>query len=175
MRTSLLILLTAGCTIAAFAQNVRQLTGSSGAVTGTTASTLTRAVNLAGQPLVGRSQAGNVVNGSGFVNILRARYSALDASLPAGGLPADYAFTQNYPNPFNPSTTFEFALPRTGRVTLRLFDILGREAARVLDNIYPAGQYTISYAAPPELASGMYLACFEAGPFQKVRKVVLLK
>jgi len=175
MKSSILILFITSCAMTAFAQNVRQLTGSGGAVTGTSGSATVRVVSLAGQPLVGQSQAGDIINGSGFTSILRARNAALDALPPRVGLPTSYEFLQNYPNPFNPSTTFEFALPKSGQVRLHLYDILGREVAKVLDDNYPAGEYMITFVAPPELASGMYIAQFEAGSFQKVRKVLLLK
>jgi hypothetical protein len=70
--------------------------------------------------------------------------------------PKDFSLSQNYPNPFNPSTTIGFALPTSGRVVLKVYDLLGREMATLLDGQRAAGTYNLSFNAA-EYSSGVYL------------------
>jgi tetratricopeptide (TPR) repeat protein len=89
-------------------------------------------------------------------------------------LPTEFALHQNYPNPFNPTTTIKYDLPIETRVTLKLYDLLGREVRTLVDRQMPAGfhQATVDGSA---LASGVYLYRIDAGSFTHVRKLVLLK
>jgi hypothetical protein len=73
-----------------------------------------------------------------------------------GLAPKDFSLSQNYPNPFNPSTTIGFALPTSGRVVLKVYDLLGREMATLLDGQRAAGTYNLSFNAA-EYSSGVYL------------------
>ncbi|MGB8317163.1 MAG: T9SS type A sorting domain-containing protein, partial [Ignavibacteriaceae bacterium] len=81
---------------------------------------------------------------------------------------------QNYPNPFNPTTNIKFRIAEIGLVTLKVFDILGREVATLIDEEKPAGQYTINFNAA-ELASGVYFYQLKAGNFLRTKKLLLLK
>jgi hypothetical protein len=89
-------------------------------------------------------------------------------------VPEYFELLQNYPNPFNPSTTITFALPEGAHVTLRVFDMLGRELQTLLDGYYPAGQYRADFDAR-ELTTGMYVYRLQAGMFSDVRKMLLTK
>lgn len=88
--------------------------------------------------------------------------------------PRDYDLEQNYPNPFNPSTTIRYSLPRAGHVSLRIFDLRGREIARLVEGQQPAGTYTITWDAKG-VASGVYIYKIEAGRFVAARKLILIK
>ncbi len=70
-------------------------------------------------------------------------------------LPLQFALQQNYPNPFNPTTTITYTLPSQQHVTLKVFDILGREVATLVDGVRPAGNFSLDFDAG-NLASGMY-------------------
>jgi len=179
MKSSILILFITSCAMTAFAQNVRQLTGSGGAVTGTSGSATVRVVSLAGQPLVGQSQAGDIINGSGFTSILRARNAALDALPPRVGLPTSYEFLQNYPNPFNPSTEIVFGLSAPANVSLRIYDGAGRLVRGLAAGIRPAGAYREIWdgrdASGRAVSSGIYFYRLDAGAFSQTRKMVLLR
>jgi hypothetical protein len=94
---------------------------------------------------------------------------ALDKSVPAL-----YSLSQNYPNPFNPSTTIRFTTPARGRVTLRIFDILGREVATILNGDLDAGSHQATFNAS-RLSSGIYFYRMHAGAFSQTRKLVLMK
>jgi len=81
---------------------------------------------------------------------------------------------QNYPNPFNPSTTIEFDLPKTGEVTLKVFNILGKEIATLVTTRLSAGSHTYKWEATNS-ASGVYLYRLEAGDYIETRKMILMK
>lgn len=89
-------------------------------------------------------------------------------------LPTDFALSQNYPNPFNPSTTIEFALPKSSKLELRVYDILGRVVAELAAGTFNAGSHKITFDAR-HLASGIYFYKLQVGDFVEVRKAVLVK
>jgi hypothetical protein len=91
-----------------------------------------------------------------------------------GWNPYRYWLLQNYPNPFNPSTTVEFALPHSGFVTLKIFNILGEEVAPLVDEAKDPGTYRTSWDASG-MASGVYLYRLQAGHFVETKKLLLLK
>ncbi|HXX63573.1 MAG TPA: LamG-like jellyroll fold domain-containing protein, partial [Bacteroidota bacterium] len=96
---------------------------------------------------------------------------------PGADLPVALELLQNYPNPFNPSTTIAFAVPgflARHRVSLRVFDVLGRQVAMLFDGPLPAGRYSVPWAAGG-LASGVYLCRLESGGTVRVEKMVLMK
>jgi len=80
----------------------------------------------------------------------------------------------NYPNPFNPTTTLSFSLPRTSQVTIRAYDILGREVELIVNTVYPAGAHTVAWT-PWKRASGTYLISLTGDGFHMVRKTILLR
>jgi len=93
-------------------------------------------------------------------------------------IPNTFMLSQNYPNPFNPTTTINYELPVKGRVTLELFDILGRRVATLIDTEQPEGYYQYRFNAAETangLASGVYIYRLRAGSFNATKKMVLLK
>jgi len=89
--------------------------------------------------------------------------------------PLEYRLSQNYPNPFNPSTTIEFRLGESSIVTLKVFDVLGREVATLVNNQkLSAGVQNVQFDAT-SLASGVYIYRLEAGGFSQTRKMMLVK
>ena len=85
-----------------------------------------------------------------------------------------YALEQNYPNPFNPSTTIQFQIPKTSFVSLKVYDILGNEAATLLNEEKPAGTYEVKFNAA-NLAAGVYIYKLNAGGLTRAMKMILLK
>jgi hypothetical protein len=73
---------------------------------------------------------------------------------PVTGVPTGIELLQNYPNPFNPSTTIRYALPGSAQVTLKVFDVLGREVALLADGVRTAGQHEVRFSAR-QLSSGV--------------------
>jgi hypothetical protein len=90
------------------------------------------------------------------------------------GIPKDFSLSQNYPNPFNPSTTISFAIPSQEFVTLKVFDILGRQAEVLINNLKAPGYYKINFNAGA-LPSGTYIYEINAGNFNETKKMILLK
>lgn len=81
---------------------------------------------------------------------------------------------QNYPNPFNPSTTIRFTIPERQLVTLKVYDMLGREITTLVNEVKDAGAHTIKYVAK-DLPSGMYLYTITAGNYTSTKKMMLVK
>ncbi len=100
----------------------------------------------------------------------------LNVAVEQGNLnvPKEFQLQQNYPNPFNPATTIEFALPKQSNVTLKLFDILGREVATLVDAELESGVHKINFDGQ-DLASGIYFYRIHAEGFLKTKKLMLLK
>jgi hypothetical protein len=131
-----------------------------------------------------------------FILVTRGRYERMGEGLPLKSavastqifppaqsqIPATYALSQNYPNPFNPTTVIRYQLPEDNVVTLKLYDILGKEVVVAVDGMKKAGYYeaTINMAS---LASGIYLYRLEAQPtngsqassFVATKKLVVVK
>lgn len=89
-------------------------------------------------------------------------------------VPLHLQLNQNYPNPFNPTTTLSFELPNNSIVTLKVFDMLGREVATLLNEPKNAGSYTVQFNAT-HLSSGIYYAKLQSGNNVQVKKMLLLK
>ncbi len=88
--------------------------------------------------------------------------------------PEEFKLNQNYPNPFNPSTTIEFALPKSAFVALKVYNLLGEEVATLVAEHRSAGIYKIDWDAK-NLASGMYLYRLEAGDFVQTKKLIVMR
>lgn len=90
------------------------------------------------------------------------------------GLPGAFSLSQNYPNPFNPTTDFEFRISDFGFVSLKVFDVLGREIAVLCDEVRPAGTHVARWDAS-SVPSGVYFYELRAGRFAAVKAMVLLR
>jgi len=89
-------------------------------------------------------------------------------------IPLQYSLSQNYPNPFNPSTTIEYSIPKSGNVTLKIFNVLGKELATLVNGQNEAGKHIVNFDAS-DLNSGVYFYKIEAGSFVDTKKMILLK
>ena len=89
-------------------------------------------------------------------------------------IPEKFSLSQNYPNPFNPSTDISFSVPQSGEVTLKIYDLLGREVATLINKELNAGTYSTKFEAG-NLASGVYIYRLSARNFSSTKKMVLLK
>lgn len=89
-------------------------------------------------------------------------------------LPEKFELYQNYPNPFNPSTQIKYAVKENGMVTLKVYDVLGKEVASLVNEEKQAGTYTVTFDAG-KMASGIYFYTITANNFQKTKKMLLIK
>ncbi len=114
--------------------------------------------------------------GTGDQGIWRRPLSDLVTSVSSQNenRPAKFYLFQNYPDPFNPSTVIKYSLPVTGLVTLKIYDILGKEISTLVDNIQNAGIHEVTFNASG-LASGVYIYKLSAGNFIAEKKLVLMK
>jgi hypothetical protein len=106
-------------------------------------------------------EAGGKAVVTGVQNVLSVRAESFNVS-------------QNYPNPFNPATTIAFSLPATRFVTLKIFDVLGKEVATLIENKMAAGNYAVRWDAAT-MASGMYIYQLKAGEYTATKKLMLLR
>jgi len=89
-------------------------------------------------------------------------------------IPDNFELYQNYPNPFNPETTIEYSIPKASHVIITIFDLLGREVTKLINEEKQPGNYSFEFNAG-KFASGVYFYRMQAGNFISTRKLVLLK
>jgi len=150
--------------------------------------------DLDGSYVIGSLSAGNYSLVSSLVNfdnnssIVAVDYSTnstlnVDVKLTPNGTTGvtdnsavinGYALNQNYPNPFNPSTLISYQIQKSGLVTLKLYNILGKEVATLINENQNAGKYNYTLKAG-NLASGVYFYRLQAGSFVSIKKMTLLK
>jgi hypothetical protein len=109
-----------------------------------------------------------------FFNFLLRGTTRVEGRDVETGLPKGFSLSQNYPNPFNPNTVISFQLPVNSHVTLKVFDVNGREVATLVDGEMTAGNHAVTFA-PRDLAGGIYFYKITAGKFTQTRKAVVMK
>ncbi|MFZ1279501.1 MAG: T9SS type A sorting domain-containing protein, partial [Ignavibacteriaceae bacterium] len=88
--------------------------------------------------------------------------------------PTNFSLAQNYPNPFNPSTSIQYAISSGQLVTLKVYDVLGKEIATLVNEEKSVGSYEIGFNAS-HLASGIYYYQLRTGDYVETKKMILLK
>jgi hypothetical protein len=86
----------------------------------------------------------------------------------------EYSLMQNYPNPFNPSTTISYSLAKEGKVTIKVYDVLGHEVSELVNDVKSAGSYQLTFSAA-DLPSGIYFCRMMSGSFSDTKKLILIK
>ena len=119
-------------------------------------------------------------NAAGDTGSLRSWTLKIDYDIITGvnnnvtSIANDYSLSQNYPNPFNPSTKIAYSIPTNGLVTLKIYNILGKEVQTLVSEVKSAGSYEVSFNAA-SLSSGVYFYKLESGNFIDTKKMFLLK
>lgn len=90
------------------------------------------------------------------------------------GVPESFELSQNFPNPFNPETNIKFNIPVSGNVSLKVFDISGKEVSTLINEVKPAGYYEVTFNGS-NLSSGVYFYRLESNSFNVTRKMLLVK
>ena len=88
--------------------------------------------------------------------------------------PEEYLLSQNYPNPFNPTTTIKYQIPDKSYVTLKVFNVIGKEVAKLVNEVKPGGNYEVEFKGSG-LTGGVYFYIFKAGKFVQAKKMILLR
>jgi hypothetical protein len=89
-------------------------------------------------------------------------------------VPDKYSLSQNYPNPFNPTTKINFSIPKAGLISLKVYDMLGREVQSLVNQQLAAGEFIAEFDGAG-LSSGTYFYRLQVGDFVQIKKMVLLK
>lgn len=91
-------------------------------------------------------------------------------------LPTEFRLEQNYPNPFNPTTEIRYEIKNAAHVTLKVYDMLGRELSKLVDEYKQTGSYKSQFSiSNSQFSSGVYLYTFKAGNYSEIKKMILLK
>jgi photosystem II stability/assembly factor-like uncharacterized protein len=122
---------------------------------------------------VGSTVTGFAANPAGA--IIKLTETVTTISTENSIVPGEFKLNQNYPNPFNPSTTISFSLPKSEFVTLKVYNVLGKEVATLINKKLDAGNYNELFEAPSDLTSGVYFYKLTAGSFSDTRKLTLIK
>jgi hypothetical protein len=102
-----------------------------------------------------------------------------DASATEQTKPTVFSLAQNYPNPFNPETVIKFSLPQDSKVTLRIYNVLGQVVNTLVDQVFPAGNHSVTWDGKNEqgsdVASGVYFYRLKADSYESIMKMTLLR
>jgi len=102
------------------------------------------------------------------------RFGAVVGVNNENSIPEKFTLGQNYPNPFNPNTKIDFSIPKNSLVTIKVYDVLGKEVAVLVNKNLTIGSYTVDFNAS-SLTSGVYFYTISAGEFTETKKLVLVK
>ena len=120
-------------------------------------------------------EGAKITSGTIYVAQLQlARGTVTGVQAGPGSVPSTFSLQQNYPNPFNPTTNIEFRIANLELVTLKVFDVLGREISTLVNEVRPAGVYTVRWDAS-SFPSGVYFYRLQAREFVQTKKMVLAK
>ena len=120
------------------------------------------------------SPDGYLYTGTKGGGVFKSVNTTLGVKRISGNIPNKFALRQNYPNPFNPSTIIKYTLPKASPVTLKIYDILGRELKTLVNGSQEAGYKSVQFNASA-LPSGIYFYRLQAGAYVETKKLLLLK
>ena len=105
---------------------------------------------------------------------LRLNVGVVGTENTAIGIPTEFVLQQNYPNPFNPSTKISYSIPKSSFVTLKIYDVLGKEVMTLVNETKQVGNYEVEFNGS-NLSSGAYFYRLESGDFKDIKRMVLIK
>ncbi|MFA5011785.1 MAG: YCF48-related protein [Ignavibacteria bacterium] len=117
-------------------------------------------------------EIGSAANGALYFTAMNGGYVGITQT--GSEIPQDYSVSQNYPNPFNPTTKINFSLPKQGLVTIKVYDLLGKEIETLVNEVKSAGKYTVDFNGS-KLSSGVYFYRIQANDFVDVKRMMLVK
>jgi hypothetical protein len=130
-------------------------------------------ITVQGDPVAGSQVQGTSNSVSAHYYHFTSEISIVNAGND-GQIVSDFNLEQNYPNPFNPGTSINYTLAEKSNVTLKVYDVLGKEVATLVNANQDAGKHSISFDGS-DLASGLYIYTLNAGNYTSSKKMMLLK
>lgn len=131
-------------------------------------------VNIISDKYIYRIKAINENSRSPYVYSNEFTWNITGVAYGNNNLPRKYSLSQNYPNPFNPTTTIKYDIPRSGFVTIKIYDALGKEVMTLVNEYKNPGRYSAKLDAR-NLASGVYIYRMNSGEYSSSKKLILLK
>ncbi|MCU0644109.1 MAG: DUF1566 domain-containing protein [bacterium] len=122
----------------------------------------------------GHGPQGDVIRIYNYVRLVRDANASTGVDEKENQRPQKFDLGQNYPNPFNPGTTISFSLPEANHVSLKIYDLCGKQVATLLEGEVSAGTHSILWQAK-NISNGIYFSTLEAGSFRITRKMILTK
>jgi hypothetical protein len=129
-----------------------------------------------------RSDGGGSVKSGWYIDSIELPFPyvvGIDEHTNSGGLIHGFALYQNHPNPFNPATNIRYKLPQSAQVTLKIYNLLGREIQTLVNSPQPPGEYSVAWdgvnTLGQQVSSGIYIYQIQAGEYLETRKMVLLR
>ncbi|MDI6803227.1 MAG: T9SS type A sorting domain-containing protein [Bacteroidota bacterium] len=123
-----------------------------------------------------KNLSGTIVNNYYIKNIVPSSQaiSKSNTNEEVKNMPVDFGLSQNHPNPFNPTTQISYALPDPGYITLKIYDVLGREVATLVDEFKDGGYYEATWDAT-NIPSGVFFYRMQTGSFSETKKLILMR
>ncbi|MEW5798131.1 MAG: carboxypeptidase regulatory-like domain-containing protein [Bacteroidota bacterium] len=146
------------------------------AITGLSAGSYSVFVDKPGynESVVVNAEAGYTISGTPVSGTADFMLSPTSVTVDRTVQPTQFVLDQNYPNPFNPNTTISYSLPNAENVTLKVYDLLGKEVTTLVSGYQQSGKYTVTFNAA-QLSSGVYFYRLEFGKNTFVKKMILMK
>ncbi|MCU7495074.1 MAG: choice-of-anchor A family protein [Ignavibacteria bacterium] len=135
------------------------------------------ALGMAGQGVSSvavNPSTGSLLVGTSSGAVYKTDFSVTSVEGAKKEVPARFDLEQNYPNPFNPSTTIKFSIPKAGNYSLKVYDVLGKEVAVLINGGLAEGKYTLSFNAE-KLSTGIYIYHLQGDGLSMTKKMVLMK
>lgn len=127
---------------------------------------------------IARDSVGNTESQPDSFDVMLSLVTSVDADNPSA-MPARFSLFQNYPNPFNPETTIRYQLPKTAKVVLEIYNVLGQKVRTLVDEEKTAGYYKVVWDGRSNtgvpVSSGVYFCRLKAADFTAVKKAVILR
>jgi photosystem II stability/assembly factor-like uncharacterized protein len=120
-----------------------------------------------------RNNEGVICGGNGCIVQYQTSVSSISSNNEIQ-TPGNYVLNQNYPNPFNPKTVISYSLMENRHTTLKVFDVLGKEVAVLVNQKQNAGRYSVEFDAS-DFTSGVYFYSIESGEFRDIRRMMIIK
>ncbi|MDA3884518.1 MAG: T9SS type A sorting domain-containing protein [Candidatus Delongbacteria bacterium] len=127
-----------------------------------------------GQMVIGESKMGDDIVNSGIIYLSSNTAKSKNGNVETANIPLEFTLEQNYPNPFNPTTTISFSLPTDQFVSLKVYNVLGKEVVELAGKDFSKGVHKVNFNAN-KCVSGLYFYRIQTKGFSNVKKMMIVK